>query len=288
MPGCSKVVFRRIEDGLTFAAFARDNYLILESFSPNLYGSPGMPNSYFDPGEQRAAKVQSLFNRIASRYDLINDLQSFGLHRLWKRRVLALAAPKNGESALDLCCGTGDLAIALSGVGASVIGVDFSERMIEVAAQRARKTAASEAASHRRALTFILGDAQKLPFCDQSFDVVTMGYGLRNLPSWENGLREIHRVLKPQGRAIILEFGKPPNSVWRRIYFAYLKMFVPILGATCCGDRHAYAYILESLQHYPGQGAIADRMSQSGWANVDFINFLGGIMSINYGERPGP
>jgi len=244
-----------------------------------------MPNPYFDPGEQRAAKVQSLFNRIASRYDLINDLQSFGLHRLWKRRVLALAAPKNGERALDLCCGTGDLALALNGLCASVIGIDFSERMIEVAAERARKADKSATPSKRSAISFILADAQKLPFRDGSFDIVTMGYGLRNLRSWENGLREIHRILKPGGRAMILEFGKPPNAVWRRVYYAYLKLFVPILGATFCRDRQAYAYILESLQHYPGQAVIADRMSQATGANVKTLNFLGGVMSINYGER---
>lgn len=242
-----------------------------------------MANPYFAPGEQRASKVQSLFDRIARRYDLINDLQSFGLHRVWKRRVLKLASLKPGLRALDVCCGTGDLALGLASSGASVIGLDFSRNMIEVAANR-HLHAHSEQTSLVR---FIIGDAQRLPFRDCTFNTVTIGYGLRNLPNWETGLNEIQRILKPGGEAIILEFGKPANRSWRAIYFAYLKLCVPILGAVFCRDSKAYSYILESLKHYPGQFQIADYMRSRQWSKVNVQNLLGGVMSINYGERSG-
>jgi demethylmenaquinone methyltransferase/2-methoxy-6-polyprenyl-1,4-benzoquinol methylase len=157
--------------------------------------------------------------------------------------------------------------------------------MIDVAAKRSSLTGAPASAIARRKVKFLIGDAQNLPFANDSFDIVTVGYGLRNLPSWEAGLLEIQRVLKPGGRTIILEFGKPDNSVWRNLYYAYLKLFVPVLGWVFCRDRHAYAYILESLKYYPGQTLVAAQMKKSGWDNVKVQNFLGGVMSINYGEK---
>jgi demethylmenaquinone methyltransferase/2-methoxy-6-polyprenyl-1,4-benzoquinol methylase len=249
----------------------------------------GMANIFYDPGEQRAAKVEALFTRIATRYDLINDLQSFGLHRRWKRRVVELGKPQPGARALDVCCGTGDLAVALARRSAEVVGLDFSERMLELAARKAealveRSPGVDGAAAGLRPV-FVRGDAQRLPFPDASFDLVTMGYGLRNLSSWETGLREMQRVAKPGARIVILEFGKPDNAVWRWLYFAYLKLFVPLLGLLVCGQASAYAYILESLKQYPGQIGVANRMRELGFANVGLVNLLGGVMSINYGEK---
>jgi demethylmenaquinone methyltransferase/2-methoxy-6-polyprenyl-1,4-benzoquinol methylase len=246
-----------------------------------------MANKFYDPGDQRAVKVKALFARIASRYDLINDLQSFGLHRYWKRRVVRLARPVPGCRALDVCCGTGDLALALARNGADVVGLDFSDKMLEVAAKRAAFTPHT---SHAPALChhppdFIRGDAQKLPFSDNSFDIVTVGYGLRNLASWQTGLREMHRVTSPGGRLLVLDFGKPHNPLWRGIYFGYLRLFVPVLGWLFCGDASAYAYILESLAHYPAQQGVAAEMRASNLENVRIINLLGGAMSINYAEK---
>ena len=241
-----------------------------------------MSNTFYDAGEQRAAKVNDLFATIARRYDLINDLQSFGLHRLWKRRVVRLAQIKNGDRALDLCCGTGDLALALAQCGAETTGLDFSEKMLEVAAQRQRKIPNSEL----RTPNFVQGDAQQIPFPDNSFDIVTVGYGLRNLTSWERGLDEMHRVAKPGGRIIVLDFGKPANALWRALYFFHLKCSVPLIGLIFCGNASAYAYILESLKHYPAQLAVAEKMRGLKLANVRVINLLGGAMAINYGEKP--
>ena len=209
-----------------------------------------MSNTFYAPGEQRAAKVNDLFAAIARRYDLINDLQSFGLHRLWKRRVVRLTQIKPGDRALDLCCGTGDIALALAQRGAETVGLDFSDKMLEVAAVRSQK---SEARSRKENPQFIQGDAQAVPFADNSFDIVTVGYGLRNLTSWERGLDEMFRVAKPGARLIVLDFGKPANGLWRKIYFAHLRCSVPLIGLLFCGNASAYAYILESLKHYPAQ-----------------------------------
>ncbi len=245
-----------------------------------------MSNIFCAPGEQRAAKVNDLFAAIARRYDLLNDVQSFGLHRRWKRRVVELAAVQPGNRALDLCCGTGDLALALAQRGAEVAGVDFSPAMLEIAEARRRRNFKSNPQSAIRNPQFIPGDAQQIPFPDASFDIVTVGDGLRNLTSWEQGLAEMHRVAKPGARLVVLDFGKPANALWRRAYFAHLKCAVPLLGWIFCGNADTYAYILESLRQYPAQPVVADKMRELKLVNVRVINFLGGAMAINYGEKP--
>jgi len=240
-------------------------------------------NVFYAPGEPRAAKVNDLFAAIARRYDLLNDLQSFGLHRRWKCRVTTLAAVKSGDRALDLCCGTGDIAFALARRGAETTGLDFSKKMLDVAHARRRKQNPQSAIRNPQ---FTQGDAQQLPFPDNSFDIVTVGYGLRNLASWEGGLGEMFRVARPGARLIVLDFGKPPNALWRKIYFTHLKVSVPLIGWLFCGNAQAYAYILESLKHYPAQLAVAEKMRALKLANVRVINLLGGAMAINYGEKP--
>ena len=290
-----------------------------------------MANIFFEPGRQRAAKVHDLFARIAPRYDLLNDLQSFGLHRYWKRRLVRLAGAQPGDLALDLCCGTGDIALALARRGADVTGLDFSEEMLEVAKRKSEarnpKPEGNPKAEIRRpkpgvhspqstirdpeftnppihqSITpvphhsttpplhhsgvpeFIRGDAQQIPFPESSFDIVTIGYGLRNLAGMETGLREMRRVAKPGGRLLVLDFGKPDNALWRGIYFSYLRLFVPLLGLIFCGSASAYAYILESLKHYPAQRGVAAKMREMGLVNVRIISLLGGVMSINYAEK---
>jgi demethylmenaquinone methyltransferase/2-methoxy-6-polyprenyl-1,4-benzoquinol methylase len=242
-------------------------------------------NVFYAPGQERAAKVNDLFASIARRYDLLNDLQSFGLHRLWKRRVVELAKVQSGNRALDLCCGTGDIALALARQGAETTGLDFSEKMLEVAKARSQKSEIRPLTSGFRPPVFIQGDAQQLPFPENSFDIVTVSYGLRNLASWEKGLEEMLRVAKPGGRIIVLEFGKPANLIWQKIYFTHLKCSVPLIGLLFCGNPQAYAYILESLKHYPAQLAVAEKMRGLKLANVRVINLLGGAMAINYGEK---
>jgi demethylmenaquinone methyltransferase / 2-methoxy-6-polyprenyl-1,4-benzoquinol methylase len=242
-----------------------------------------MTNRFYDASEKRAARVNDLFAAIASRYDLINDLQSFWLHRSWKRRLVRLANPKPGERALDLCCGTGDIAFLLADAGAAVSGLDFSEPMLAMGKAKLRD------ATHERAAVanpqFMRGDAQATPFPSNHFDIVTMGYGLRNLASWERGLEEMLRVAKPGGRLLVLDFGKPDNPVWRGIYFAYLRRIVPLFGKMFCGDSQTHAYILESLNHYPAQRGVAAWMEKRNCAGARTINLLGGAMSINYAVK---
>src|ERR1043166_8528368 len=204
-----------------------------------------MENPFYKPGAQRAARVNALFAAIAGRYDLINDVQSFGLHRRWKRRVLELAAVRPGDRALDLCCGTGDLGLALARRGAQVVGLDFTAPMLAVAEKRRRgcgfKAPKENPQLAIRHPQFVQGDSQRTPFREAEFDIVTVGYGLRNLASWETGLSEMARVAKPGGRLLVLDFGKPDHPLWRSVYFGYLKLLVPLLGLVFCRNAAAYA-----------------------------------------------
>jgi len=253
-----------------------------------------MGNRYFETGDQRGAMVKELFATIASRYDLLNDLQSFGLHRYWKRHLVRQAHPRPGEHGLDVCCGTGDLTLALAGCGVQTTGLDFSEEMLEVARKRTqgqrRMSGGTQGLAGDRARFcvdphFIRGDAQGIPFRDNTFEIVMVGYGLRNLADWKEGLREMQRVLSWNGRLVVLDFGKPDNRLWRSIYFGYLRVFVPILGRLVSGSASAYGYILESLKHYPAQRGIATAMQELGFINVRIFHFVGGAMTINYGEK---
>ncbi len=239
-----------------------------------------MANPFYQPGEQRGAKVNDLFAKIAPRYDFINDLQSFGLHRYWKKRLVQLSKIKSNERALDVCCGTGDISFGIARTGADVTGLDFSKAMLSVAGVRSQG-----AGIKSQKLKFIEGDAQHLPFEDASFEVVTVGYGLRNLPSWERGLEEMWRVAKPGARILILDFGKPDNALWRKLYFSYLRWLVPVFGKLFCGDSATHGYILESLKNYPAQRGVAEKMRALKCKNIRLVNFLGGVMSINYGEK---
>ena len=239
-----------------------------------------MSGGYYSPDEQRAAKVRLLFAAIARRYDLLNDVMSGGLHRWWKRRVVELVGrvttrgAASGDAAysnrhvLDLCCGTGDIALRLSG---AVVGVDFTFEMLQVGA--------------RRGGNFVQADALRLPFADASFDAVTVGYGLRNLADLDAGLREIQRVLRPGGRLVSLDFGKPASPVWRKMYFAHLRFWVPVLGWLLAGDRQAYVYILPSLEHYPGQRGVQAALERLDFVDCRYEEFVGGAMAINLGTK---
>lgn len=253
-----------------------------------------MTNPFYRPGSQRTAGVSDLFSTVARRYDLVNDVQSLGLHRLWKRRVADLARVRPGERALDVCCGTGDIAFALARRGATVLALDFSGPMLAAAQRRIAKTtganrtrlSGSNSAGAGLSPRFLRGDAERLPLPDESVEIVTVGYGLRNLASWQAGLGEMVRVAKPGGRVLVLDFGKPDNALWRTLYFGYLRFIVPVFGLIFSGSADAYAYILESLKRYPAQRGVAGQMRQLGLQEVRVVNVLFGMMSINYGEKP--
>ena len=215
-------------------------------------------------------KVRELFAKIARRYDLLNDIMSIGLHRRWKRRLVKLSGEP--RDVLDLCCGTGDIALMFR---ARVIGADFTEEMLCVA--RARR---------QSQVSWVRADALRLPFADGSFDVVSVGYGLRNLADIERGLREILRVLRPEGKLLSLDFGKPENRLLRSLYFGYLRTVLPALGRIYCGDPDTHGYILVSLQNYGAQRGIRELMEKSGYRKCGFEEFCGGTMAINFGSKP--
>jgi len=245
-------------------------------------------NKYYEPGAKRSERVDDLFSAVARRYDLLNDLQSFGWHRRWKARLVQLAQSRPGDRALDLCCGTGDVALRLAHRGLKVTGVDFSEPMLA----RARLRVAQEPLPSQRInrsqgeVDWLRADAQRLPFPDNSYDIVTVAYGLRNLADWASGLDEMWRVIKPGGCVLVLDFGKPANPIWRKIYFAYLRCIVPFLGWIFCGDAQAYAYILDSLRHYPAQAGVTRKFQDLGGHPIQELNLLGGAMSIHCAIKP--
>ena len=245
------------------------------------------PNKFHQPGEQRAARVEDLFAIVAPRYDFINDLQSLGLHRHWKRMLVKMAGVQPGDRALDVCCGTGDVAFALRQSGAEVTALDFSAAMLAVAQVRAQDCSGGlrPPGNAPPPVQFLRGDALRLPFPGESFDVVTVAYGLRNLSDWERGLEEMWRVARPGARLLVLDFGKPDNPLWRRLYFAYLKFVVPWFGKLLCHDSATHAYIFASLQDYPAQRGIAAKMESLHCAGIQVRNLMGGAMSINFGRK---
>ena len=236
-----------------------------------------MKSKFYQADEHRAEKVRELFATIARRYDVLNDIMSAGQHRRWKRRLVELAGEP--RDVLDLCCGTGDIAMGFARRGARVTGVDFTEEMLRVAAGRCGREKVSR-------VQWVRADALRLPFGENSFDVVSVGYGLRNLADIGEGLREILRVLRPGGKFLSLDFGKPESPAFRALYFGYLRVVLPILGRMFCGDPDTHGYILASLQEYPAQRGTKELMESCGYRECGFEEFYLGSMAINYGTKP--
>jgi ubiquinone/menaquinone biosynthesis methyltransferase len=218
--------------------------------------------------------VRRLFSTIADRYDLITVLLSFGLDAGWKRRAVGLAAPVAGRQALDLACGTGDLTFVLETAGASVVGLDLTPRMVELA--RLKSTGAAR---------FLVGDMGRLPFEAASFDIVTTGYGLRNVPDLAVALAEIHRVLRPGGVMVSLDFNRPSQPIVRTVYLGYLTMVGSALGWLLHRDPDTYRYIPESIRRYPGAAAVARLMQTQGFVRAEWLPVLGGLMALHVGRR---
>ncbi len=219
--------------------------------------------------------MRTIFATIADRYDFITVLLSYGQDRRWKRRLIDLASPRPGARALDLATGTGDIAFALAAHGARVVGLDITLRMIELARDKVAP----------RTLGFLVGDMLALPFPSASFDIVTTGYGLRNVADLVAAIDEIHRVLTPGGQLLSLDFNRPSNRVVRSAYLAYLTVVGAALGWVLHRNTDTYRYIPASIRQYPGAAAVARLFEARGFAGVRCYPVLGGLMTIHHAIR---
>jgi ubiquinone/menaquinone biosynthesis methyltransferase len=234
----------------------------------------------------KAPHVRRLFATIADRYDLITVWLSYGQDRRWKRQLLASAGPLPGVRVLDLACGTGDITWLAAHRGARVVGLDITPRMIELARAKARTNAAGvDAAREGLRPLFVVGDMCALPVPDASFDIVTTGYGLRNVPDLQLAIGEIARVVKPGGLFLSLDFNRPSNPVVRVAYHAYLSLVGSALGWALHRDPDTYRYIPESIRAYPGAPAVVDLLQASGFTAARWRRVLGGLMAIHEARR---
>jgi ubiquinone/menaquinone biosynthesis methyltransferase len=220
--------------------------------------------------------VRALFATIADRYDFITVFMSYGQDRRWKRRLVDLAAPRPGARALDLATGTGDIAFALASRGARVVGLDITFRMIELARAKGARGLV---------LQFLVGDMLALPFPAGSFDIVTTGYGLRNVPDLAATIDEIGRVLTPGGQMLSLDFNRPSNGIVRSAYLVYLTIAGAALGWALHRDPDTYRYIPASIRQYPGAEAVARMFEARGFGSVRCYPVLGGLMAIHHATR---
>lgn len=229
--------------------------------------------------ERKPEAVRRMFSEIAPRYDLLNRLLSFGQDQAWRRRAVALALEKRPRRVLDLATGTGDLALALKRARpeAEVVGVDFSPAMLELARKKAKRLGLE--------VVFLEGDALDLPFPDGSFQAVTVAFGFRNFADYGKGLEEMHRILAPGGRAVILEFPPPPKGPFGLLYRAYFKGLLPLLGGLLSHSFRAYRYLPASVERFPTPEALKGMMEEVGF-QVRYEGLTFGVAAIHVGDKP--
>ena len=231
--------------------------------------------------EKKQGYVNQMFEIIAPKYDFITVFLSYGMDQAWKRKMVEMAALTGSERVLDLACGTGDITFMMGRElpQGEAVGLDITQGMLVIAEQKRREMNAENVVFNR-------ADIMQLPYPDQTFDRVTGGYALRNVPDVPGALDEIYRVLKPGGRFFSLDFGHPPNRLYRWGYLNYLIVVGSLTGILLHGDADTYRYIPESLKRYPGQQGVADLMTKAGFVDCGYHDFMGGIMAINYGTKP--
>jgi demethylmenaquinone methyltransferase/2-methoxy-6-polyprenyl-1,4-benzoquinol methylase len=232
------------------------------------------------PVREKASLVHDVFASVAGKYDLMNDLMSLGVHRAWKRDFVANSGIRLGQRVLDLAGGTGDIAALMSkrvGRNGQVVLSDINEAMLEVGRQRLEDRGISGNVS------YALVNAEKLPFGDSEFDAVTIAFGLRNVTDKDAALSEMYRVLRPGGKALILEFSEVQPELLKKIYDGYSFGLLPVLGKLVAGDEDSYRYLAESIRKHPPQEELAQMMRDAGFAQVRFRNLSGGIVAIHSG-----
>ena len=235
--------------------------------------------------DEFAGEVRGMFDRIAGVYDLMNSAMTAGMHHRWRERAVDASAVGPGDSALDVCCGTGDLTLELArrvGPTGSVIGSDFSERMRDIAREKGAAAGIGAAAPR-----FEWGDALALPYDDARFDAVTVGFGVRNLSDLGRGIAEMSRVLRPGGRMVILEITQPQRPPLSTFFSLWFDRLVPLIG-TVAGDRDAYSYLPESVKRFPPPQGLATLMDTAGGlTDIRWTILAGGIIAIHSGRLPG-
>jgi demethylmenaquinone methyltransferase/2-methoxy-6-polyprenyl-1,4-benzoquinol methylase len=234
------------------------------------------------PRKDKARRVRGVFDSVADRYDLMNDLMSGGAHRLWKQFTLSLTGLKAGGRALDIAGGTGDLAAGLArqvGRSGLVVLADINASMLEHGRDRLIDRALTAS------LVYAQADAERLPFADGSFDCVTIGFGLRNVTDKPAALASMHRVLKPGGQLLVLEFSTPVIPVLSRLYDAYSFNVLPWLGRVVAGDADSYRYLAESIRRHPDQHTLLEMMRTAGLEACRYHNLMGGVVALHRGYR---
>ncbi len=235
--------------------------------------------------EEKRRRVMSVFSSVASKYDLMNDLMSLGLHRLWKRCMLARAAVREGCRVLDVAAGSGDIALGLARRmrRGRVVLLDPNGAMLRVGARRM-----IDAGLLPGRADCIRAEGGRLPFTDRCFDVVAIAFGIRNFPDIQAGLSEFHRVLRPGGQFICLEFSRPVLPLMDMAYDAYSFSVIPLLGEVVAGDRASYQYLVESIRRFPDQERFARMIRRAGFSLVRYENLSGGIVALHRGYRISP
>ncbi len=234
------------------------------------------------PVGEKAKLVRNVFDSVADQYDLMNDLMSFGVHRLWKRLTVFLSQVRYGERVLDLAGGTGDLTRLFHprvGEGGEVVLADINASML----RRGRDRLTDEGLV--RGIRYAQVDAQALPFADASFDCVTIGFGLRNVTDKDKALASIYRVLKPGGRLLVLEFSKPSGELFTRLYDLYSFKLLPLMGKLVAGDPDSYRYLAESIRMHPDQDTLKGMMAKAGFEHIEYFNLTRGVVAIHRGYK---
>ena len=228
---------------------------------------------------EKAQRVRGVFDSVASKYDLMNDLMSMGLHRAWKAYTVMVADVREGQQVLDIAGGTGDLALAFSkkvGASGQVVHTDINEAMLRTGRDRLLDAGV--------ALPTLVCDAEKLPFPDSHFDLVSVAFGLRNMTHKDVALAEMNRVLKPGGKLLVLEFSKVAKPL-EKLYDWYSFKVLPTMGKLVAGDDASYRYLAESIRMHPGQQELKEMMKKSGFGHVDFHNLSGGLVALHVGIK---
>ncbi|HZH61578.1 MAG TPA: demethylmenaquinone methyltransferase [Metabacillus sp.] len=232
-------------------------------------------------GQSKEERVHGVFEKIYENYDQMNSVISFQRHKAWRKETMKRMNVKKGQTALDVCCGTGDWSIALAeavGPEGSVIGLDFSQNMLKVGHQKVEQLGLKN-------VNLVHGNAMQLPFEDHSFDFVTIGFGLRNVPDYMQVLKEMNRVLKPGGKAVCLETSQPNLPVFKQFFYLYFRYIMPLFGKVFAKSYSEYSWLQESARDFPGMTELAKMFKEAGFIDIQVKAFTGGVAAMHLGVK---